>query len=92
VVLADVEFHEAIVECANPVLASLLKSIRRSRTTSLPRRERWETVHGRYEAIYDAIAAGDAEQAAERMESHLLEFARELGVKASAPMAREKAR
>lgn len=40
----------------------------------------------------DAIAAGDAEQAAERMESHLLEFARELGVKASAPVAREKAR
>jgi DNA-binding FadR family transcriptional regulator len=95
-VLADLEFHEAIVECANPVLASLLKSMRsygiRSRTTSLRRRERWETVRERHEAIYDAIAAGDAEQAAQRMESHLLEFARELGVNASAPTTREKAR
>jgi DNA-binding FadR family transcriptional regulator len=33
-----------------------------------------------------------AGQAAERMESHLLEFAREHGIKASAPMVREKAR
>jgi DNA-binding FadR family transcriptional regulator len=55
----------------------------------------WRPSYGRRIAdlpTYDAIAAGDAEQAAERMESHLLEFARELGVKASAPMAREKAR
>jgi DNA-binding FadR family transcriptional regulator len=51
-----------------------------------------ETVRGRHEAIYDAIATSDAEEAAERMESHLLESARELGVKASAPTAWEKAR
>jgi GntR family transcriptional regulator, transcriptional repressor for pyruvate dehydrogenase complex len=93
-VLADVAFHDAIAECANPVLASLLRSMRsqgiRSRSTSLRRRERWASVRERHEAIYEAIAARDPEQAAKRMESHLLDFARELGVKVSAPAARQR--
>jgi DNA-binding GntR family transcriptional regulator len=66
-----------------PLIEEVAGRLRRTRT--LPRRERRETAH-------DAIAAGDAEQAAERMESHLLEFARESGVKASAPITPEKAR
>ncbi len=93
-VLADVAFHDAIAECANPVLASLLRSMRsygiRSRSTSLRRRERWGSVQERHELIYEAIAAGEPERAAMRMESHLLDFARELGVKVFAPGAREK--
>jgi GntR family transcriptional regulator, transcriptional repressor for pyruvate dehydrogenase complex len=95
-VLADVAFHEGVAECANPVLATLLRSMRsygiRSRSTSLRRRERWQSVSERHEAIYEAIAAREAETAAKRMQSHLLDFARELGVKLSAPVAREKGR
>jgi GntR family transcriptional regulator, transcriptional repressor for pyruvate dehydrogenase complex len=93
-VLADVAFHDAVAESANPVLASMLRSMRshgiRSRSTSLRRRERWETVHERHEAIYEAIAARDSESAAQRMENHLLDFARELGVNVSAPVARAR--
>ena len=95
-VLEDVAFHEAIAECANPVLATLLRSMRsygiRSRSTSLRRRERWRSVGERHEAIYEAIAAREPEKAAERMESHLLDFARELGVKVSAPVELEEGR
>jgi GntR family transcriptional repressor for pyruvate dehydrogenase complex len=83
-VLADVALHEAIARCANPILASVLASLSvqgmRSRHISLARPERWQPVISRHRAIYDAIDARDAPAAAERMESHILDFAQELGV------------
>jgi GntR family transcriptional repressor for pyruvate dehydrogenase complex len=84
-VLADVALHEAIAKCANPILASVLESLSvqgmRSRHTSLARPERWERVIPRHRGIYDAIVEQDPSAAAERMESHILDFAHELGVK-----------
>jgi hypothetical protein len=61
--------------CANRVLAGLLTSMRSygilSRSTSLRRRERWESVRKRRKGIYQAIAADDPEAAVEHMESQL---------------------
>jgi DNA-binding FadR family transcriptional regulator len=84
-VLADVEFHAAIAEAANPVLAHCLKSLGvlaiKSRQLSLRRPERHDNVHSRHTDIYDAIAEGDSIRAADAMSSHLSDFTTELGLK-----------
>jgi DNA-binding FadR family transcriptional regulator len=83
-VLADVAFHESIAACSNEIFLSVLKSLRvpgvRSRHTSLAQHDRWPLVMRRHESIFDAIVLGEAQTAADRMERHLLDFARELGV------------
>lgn len=90
-VLADVAFHDAIAICGNAILASVLRSLRepgvRSRHTSLEDPARWPAVIRRHASIYDAIVLGEPRTAAERMERHLLDFARELGV--DVPMYRD---
>jgi GntR family transcriptional regulator, transcriptional repressor for pyruvate dehydrogenase complex len=90
-VIADVAFHDSIANCGNAFLASVLRSLReqgvRSRHTSLGDDSRWPSVIRRHESIYDAIVLGEPETAAERMERHLLDFARELGV--DVPMYRD---
>ncbi|MEA2583142.1 MAG: GntR family transcriptional regulator, transcriptional repressor for pyruvate dehydrogenase complex [Thermomicrobiales bacterium] len=90
-VLADIAFHDAIAKCGNQIFVSLLKSLRalgvRSRRTSLAQPERWPTVMRRHKSIYEAIVLGEPHTAAQRMERHLLDFARELGV--DVPMYRQ---
>ena len=67
-VVADLEFHQAIAEAANPVLAHCLRSmgvlIVKSRQISLRRPERHASVEARHHEVYDAIAGGDAAGAA----------------------------
>lgn len=83
-VLADVAFHSAIAECANPVMAAWLNSITvqgvRSRHVSLGREERRTDVGRRHHAIYEAIERGESSLARASMRSHLVDFAKELGV------------
>jgi GntR family transcriptional regulator, transcriptional repressor for pyruvate dehydrogenase complex len=90
-VAADITFHDVIAGCGNRVLASVVRSLRepgaQSRRTSLADRERWPRVARRHESIYEAIVLGEPERAAERMERHLLDFARELGI--DVPMYRQ---
>lgn len=83
-VLADVEFHAAIAEAANPVLAHCLRSLGvlavKSRQLSLRRVERHEHVESRHTEIFEAIAASHAGLAAEAMSAHLSDFTIELGL------------
>jgi GntR family transcriptional regulator, transcriptional repressor for pyruvate dehydrogenase complex len=82
--LADTAFHDSIVAIANPVLASFLESVRvsgiRSRTTSLGKRARRATVVERHRRIYKALHDRDATAAHRAMQSHLFDFATELGL------------
>jgi len=82
-VLADVEFHAAVAEAANPVLAHCLRSLGvlavKSRQLSLRRFERHAYVQSRHAEIYEAIAASDPTRAAEAMSGHLSDFSSELG-------------
>jgi DNA-binding FadR family transcriptional regulator len=83
-VLADVAFHDAIAEAANPVLAASLKSMVvlgiQSRHSSLARRERRGTVLERHRAIFVAIEQQETTEARRQMELHLLDFIAELGL------------
>jgi GntR family transcriptional repressor for pyruvate dehydrogenase complex len=83
--LADVAFHDEIARAGDPLLAQMLESVEvlsiRSRRTSLARHERRPSVYARHERIYEAICAGDAAAASKAMSSHLLDFAKELGIK-----------
>jgi GntR family transcriptional regulator, transcriptional repressor for pyruvate dehydrogenase complex len=87
-VLADVALHEAIAVAANPLIASILRSMSvpgvRSRRTSLARSDRQRSVSTRHRAIVMAIEAGDPWLAARTMELHLIDFASELGVEVPA--------
>lgn len=82
-VMADVNFHGAIAEIGNPVLAHTLRNLGvlliKSRYISLHRTERRGHVANRHQAIYDAIMAGDAIGASEAMAAHLTDFVHELG-------------
>lgn len=82
--LADTEFHQSIVAVGNPLLASFLESVRvsgiRSRTTSLGNARRRLAVRNRHRRIYEALRDRDAGAAHRTMESHLVEFATELGL------------
>jgi GntR family transcriptional repressor for pyruvate dehydrogenase complex len=86
-VVADVEFHQAVAEAGNPVLAHCLRSlgvlIVKSRQISLRKRGRHACVEARHHDVYEAIVAGDAAGAAEAMARHLSDFSaglrREMG-------------
>jgi len=84
-VLADVEFHAAIVMAANPVLAFALDSLGtlviNSRQLSLSNRQRHPGVLSRHEAIYEAIALGSPDLASNAMADHLSDFVEGLGMK-----------
>jgi DNA-binding FadR family transcriptional regulator len=81
-VVADLEFHQAIAEAANPVLAHCLRSmgvvIVKSQQISLRRPERHDSVEARHHEVYDAMAGGDAAGAAAAMSRHLSYFSNEL--------------
>jgi DNA-binding FadR family transcriptional regulator len=82
--LADVSFHEAIAEAANPVLAAALKAVVvlgiQARRTSLTDPARRGTVLDRHRAIYDAIVQRDPQGARMRMEQHIAGFLEEIGL------------
>lgn len=82
-VMADVNFHGAIAEIGNPVLAHILRDLGvlliKSRYISLHRVERRGGVANRHKAIYDAIAERDGTLASEAMATHLSDFVHELG-------------
>jgi GntR family transcriptional repressor for pyruvate dehydrogenase complex len=82
-VMADVNFHAAIAEIGNPVLAHILRDLGvlliKSRYLSLNRVERRGGVAHRHRAIYEAIADRDAALASEAMAAHLTDFIHELG-------------
>jgi len=73
----DVEFHDAILRTAgNRVCRQMFGAIHRAVMGSILRvsvRADLEAVLGAHQAIYDAIAARDPEQARERMARHLAE-------------------
>jgi DNA-binding FadR family transcriptional regulator len=82
-VMADVNFHGAIADIGNPVLAHTLRDLGvlliKSRYISLHHVERRGHVGTRHRAIYDAIAARDDILASEAMAAHLTDFVHELG-------------
>jgi len=82
-VMADVNFHGAIAEIGNPVLAHTLRDLGvlliKSRYISLHRVERRGHVAARHRAVYEAIAERDDILASEVMAAHLTDFVHELG-------------
>jgi len=82
-VMADVAFHGAIAEIANPLLAHCLRELGvlviNSRYISLQQSARHPSVAKRHRTIYEAIAAGDIEASSNAMTDHLTDFIHELG-------------
>ena len=77
-VASDIEFHYRIAEMsANPVLTALHTALgewlREQRTTSVRATNARRNAHRAHRKIYDAIAAGDPDRAAETMRKHLEE-------------------
>ncbi|OEU85128.1 GntR family transcriptional regulator [Streptomyces abyssalis] len=91
----DTDFHVAIAEAAgNRLVADLTVSVRNAvRQTLLTvfhRVEDWEAVAARlraeHRAIYDAVAAGEAERAGEAVEAHIRSVHRDIVIPSLSPV------
>lgn len=90
----DTDFHVAIAEAAgNRMVADLTVSVRNAvRQTLLTvfhRVEDWEAIAARlraeHRAIYDAVAAGDAERAGDAVEAHIRSVHRDIVLPSLSP-------
>ncbi len=82
-VLADLDFHEGIVEASkNPLFVDAMKRIAhvriKSLRISLSNPERPQRVLGFHRSIFDAICQHQPPRAAETMEAHVLNWAEEM--------------
>lgn len=84
-VLADSDFHDAIMRASHNRLFQAMFSVANhllieSRRASLSTSDRAPRVLDKHRAIYDAIVAGDAPGAEQAMRAHLLSFASDMQV------------
>jgi DNA-binding FadR family transcriptional regulator len=84
----DTEFHVGLARCSNNALladlmAALREAVRRPMAVAFDDDEAWpersQMIRGEHEAIFEAIRAGNADEAEARMRHHIEVFYEEMG-------------